>query len=339
MPDCQNVGELHLFELNSKRAGPGTESSMSKELAKSPSNDENLRPLLGSLRELIAEARQQVLRAVDVIQVQTCWEIGRHIVEFEQNGAARAEYGKRLLPALAAALMAEFGKGFDATNLRHMRGFFLAFPIRDALRRELSWTHYRTLLRVETDQARQWYMNEAANQGWTTRALDRQLGTLYYERLLASSDRAATEQEALANLTPLQQTPSNLCVIRSCWNSWDCPAVASCWKAIWNRRCSITCRTFCWDLAKASPSSHGSNASVRSRRTSLSTWSFINAAAQAKIGRARPPCLRRGACGRAKHVLPMVRSGHSRIVEPHGHAHRTGHDLECATGVYPAPRA
>ena len=207
MPGCQNVGELHLIELNSKRAGPGTESSMSNELAKSPSNDENLRPLLRSLRELITEARQQVLRAVDVIQVQTCWEIGRHIVEFEQNGAARAEYGKRLLPALAAALMAEFGKGFDATNLRHMRGFFLAFPIRDALRRELSWTHYRTLLRVETDQARQWYMNEAANQGWTTRALDRQLGTLYYERLLASSDRGATEQEALANLTPLQQTP------------------------------------------------------------------------------------------------------------------------------------
>ena len=70
---------------------------MSKELAKASLNDENLRPLLRSLRELIAEARQQVLRAVDVIQVQTCWEIGRHIVEFEQNGDARAEYGKRLL--------------------------------------------------------------------------------------------------------------------------------------------------------------------------------------------------------------------------------------------------
>jgi hypothetical protein len=90
--------------------------------------------------------------------------------------------------------MAQFGKGFDSTNLRHMRGVFLAFPIRDAMRRELSWTHYRTLLRVETDQARQWYMNEAANQDWTTRALDRQLGALYYERLLAGSDRAATEQ-------------------------------------------------------------------------------------------------------------------------------------------------
>jgi predicted nuclease of restriction endonuclease-like (RecB) superfamily len=180
---------------------------MSKAVKQASQDDENLRPLLRSLRGLIQEARRQVLRAVDVVQVQTCWEIGRHIVEFEQNGAARAEYGKRLLPALATALTTEFGKGFDTTNLRHMRAFFLAFPIRDAVRRELSWTHYRTLLRVETDEARQWYMNEAASQNWTTRALERQLGTLYYERLLASPDRSAVEQEALSNLAPLQRTP------------------------------------------------------------------------------------------------------------------------------------
>lgn len=93
------------------------------------------------------------LRAVDMVQVQTCWEIGRHIVEFEQQGEARATYGKKLLPSLADSLTREFGKGFDATNLRHMRGFYLAFPIRDAVRRELSWTHYRTLLRVENPPA------------------------------------------------------------------------------------------------------------------------------------------------------------------------------------------
>jgi DUF1016 N-terminal domain len=142
---------------------------MSKAVKQASPDDENLRPLLRSLRGLIQQARQQVLRAVDVVQVQTCWEIGRHIVEFEQNGTARAEYGTRLLPALAAALTTDFGKGFDATNLWHMRRFFLAFPILDAVRRELSWTHYRTLLRVETDQALQWYMNEAADQNWTTR--------------------------------------------------------------------------------------------------------------------------------------------------------------------------
>ncbi len=88
-----------------------------------------------------------------------------------------------------------------------MRLFYQAFPIRDALRHELNWTHYRTLLRGENDQARQWYMNETASQGWTTRALERQIGTLYYERLLASSDRATVEQDAVINLSPLQQNP------------------------------------------------------------------------------------------------------------------------------------
>lgn len=166
-----------------------------------------LQPLLGNLAELIRQARQQAIRAVDVLQVQTCWEIGRYIVEFEQGGEARAGYGKQLLPTLAEALTAEFGKGFDTTNLRHMRGFFLAFPIRDALRRELSWTHYRTLLKVDSDSARQWYMNEAATQNWSTRALERQIGTLYYERLLASQDRAAVEQEAISNLQAMGKSP------------------------------------------------------------------------------------------------------------------------------------
>ena len=166
-----------------------------------------LQPLIGNLAELIRQARQQAIRAVDVLQVQTCWEIGRYIVEFEQGGETRAGYGKQLLPTLAEALTAEFGKGFDTTNLRHMRGFFLAFPIRDALRRELSWTHYRTLLKVDSDSARQWYMHEAATQNWSTRALERQIGTLYYERLLASQDRAAVEQEAISNLQALGKSP------------------------------------------------------------------------------------------------------------------------------------
>ena len=87
-----------------------------------------------------------------------------------------------------------------------MRLFYNAFPIRDALRHELSWTHYRTLLRIESDSARLWYMNEAAGQGWTTRSLERQISTLYYERLLATSDRPAVESEARGNLAP-SQTP------------------------------------------------------------------------------------------------------------------------------------
>ena len=168
---------------------------------------EGITPLLSSLRQLIAESRQQVLRAVDVVQVQTYWHIGQHIVEFEQGGAQRAAYGRGLLVQLGQALSVEFGRGFDATNLRHMRGFYLAFPIRDAVRRELSWTHYRLLLRVDSPEARQWYVNEAATQNWSTRALERQIGSLYYDRLLLSQDKAAVNAEAQANLAALDESP------------------------------------------------------------------------------------------------------------------------------------
>lgn len=163
--------------------------------------------LLGILRELIQQGRQQALRAVDRVQVQTCWEIGRHIVEFEQGGEARAVYGKKLLPQLAEVLTREFGKGFDASNLRYMRLFYKTFPIRDALRHELSWTHYRTLLRVDNQAARQWYIHEAASQNWSARALERQIGTLYYERLRLSTDQDAVTAEALAQIQGLKQTP------------------------------------------------------------------------------------------------------------------------------------
>ncbi len=108
-----------------------------------------LATLLASLRELIQRAREQALRAVDQVQVHTCWRVGYHIVEFEQGGAVRAAYGKRLLAELAERLTAEFGKGFDASNLRYMRLFYKTFQNRDALRHELSWTHYRALLDVE----------------------------------------------------------------------------------------------------------------------------------------------------------------------------------------------
>ncbi len=180
---------------------------MSKQL--SIQNDPPLQTLVGQLRELIRDARSRFLRSVDAIQVRTCWEIGRHIVEFEQGGAARAEYGKRLLPRLAESLTAEFGRGFDERNLRNMRAFFQVFPIWDAVRTELSWTHYRTLLRVEGEQARRWYMDETAAQNWSSRALERQIGTLYYERLLASRDRAPVEAEALAN-TNILTSPREL---------------------------------------------------------------------------------------------------------------------------------
>jgi len=162
--------------------------------------------LLSQLRGLIQESRRQLLRAVDVMQVRTCWEVGRHIVEFEQEGAQRAEYGTGLLQRLAAKLTAEFGRGYDASNLYKMRQFHEAFPNLDAVRPELSWTHYRLLLRVDDEEARAWYVQESIAQNWSTRALERQLGSLYYERLLASRDKKAVKAEAVKNLA--LETPS-----------------------------------------------------------------------------------------------------------------------------------
>ncbi len=163
--------------------------------------------LVGELRAIIVEARQQALRAVDVVQVRTCWEVGRHIVEFEQGGRAKAEYGARLLAQVSERLSAEFGAGFDQRNLRNMRAFYLAFPIWNAVRPKLAWTHYRLLLRVENPHAREWYATEAEQQNWSTRQLERQLGTLYYERLLASKDRRAVVQEANQKLADAAPSP------------------------------------------------------------------------------------------------------------------------------------
>ncbi len=160
--------------------------------------------LLAEIRDVIVLARERVHRTVNSAMVEAYWSIGRLIVENEQQGEARAAYGKRQLHGLAEQLSAEFGAGFDATNLRSMRRFYLAFPIRDAVRLELSWTHYRTLLRVENESARKWYMREAVEQNWSSRALERQINVLYYERLLSSQDKAAVQQEAVQQTQPLQ---------------------------------------------------------------------------------------------------------------------------------------
>lgn len=172
--------------------------------------DKDTSSLLLAVRGIITTARREVLRAVDDVQVRSCWEIGRHIVEHEQNGAERADYGAKLIPNLAKKLTGKFGKGFDERNLRNMRAFYQMFPNRNAVRTELSWTHYRSLLRVELEAARHWYMNEAAQQNWSSRALDRQIGTLYYERLLVSRDRAPVRSEADELIKPLQGTPREI---------------------------------------------------------------------------------------------------------------------------------
>jgi predicted nuclease of restriction endonuclease-like (RecB) superfamily len=144
---------------------------------------------------VLADARERAYRAVNVAMVQAYWEIGRIIVEEEQQGKATAEYGTRLITELSKRLRTGFGKGFDRSNLWYMRSFYLAFPKIDAVRRELTWTHYRLLLKVERAEVRQFYLDECIAANWTTRQLDRQICSFFYERLLASRDREPVREE------------------------------------------------------------------------------------------------------------------------------------------------
>ena len=162
--------------------------------------------LVSAITQQIEQARGQVRQAVNTAMVQSYWEIGRLIIEHEQQGNSRAEYGKQQLQQLSKQLTERLGKGFDVRNLRNMRQFYQNYSKRNAVRTELSWTHYRTLLRVENAQARDWYLQETINQSWSARALERQISALYYERLLASQDKALVEQEAKANTQPLAET-------------------------------------------------------------------------------------------------------------------------------------
>jgi len=121
-----------------------------------------------NIRTALAEARSKVVSVVNSAMVQVYWEIG---CEINEAVGDRAEYGKQLSKFLSEQLTIEFGKGFDESNLRNMRKFHRTFPIRDALRHELSWTHYRSLMRIDELKRRDFYLTECADLGWTSRQL------------------------------------------------------------------------------------------------------------------------------------------------------------------------
>ncbi|MGM0519834.1 MAG: PDDEXK nuclease domain-containing protein [Campylobacterota bacterium] len=160
--------------------------------------------IVEELKVLIHASKVQVVQSVNTIMVQTYWQIGKTIVEDEQKGQTRAEYGKEQLKQISKELTKEFGKGFDSRNLRNMRQFYLTFPKWNAVSTKLSWTHYRTLMRIENPNAREWYIQEAIANNWSARALDRQISVLYYERLLSSKEKLPLKQEAEEKTKPLQ---------------------------------------------------------------------------------------------------------------------------------------
>ncbi len=145
--------------------------------------------LYDQIKEIMQHARKKVYTTANFAMVEAYWYIGKSIVE-QQNGENRAEYGKYFLEELAKQMTRDFGKGFTVTNLQYIRKFYIAFPIQHALRVELSWTHYRLLLKVKSEQARTYYLNECANSNWSSRQLERQINSYTYERLLSTKSKS-----------------------------------------------------------------------------------------------------------------------------------------------------
>ena len=198
-----------------------------KEPGKKYNDEDNM--LVNDLRSIVSKARSKAFAAVNYSLVERNWRIGKRIVEQEQNGASRAEYGKHVIEIASAALTEEFGKGFSYTNIANYKRFYLTFnnlqilqtlseefnnPIQQTLPakssaphkedkaestqselRLLPWSHYERLIRVEDKKAREWYAKEAFEQGWSFRTLNRNINTLYYERLLMSKKKQPVVNE------------------------------------------------------------------------------------------------------------------------------------------------
>ena len=140
------------------------------------------------VRKSIITAQSRIYSAVNTAMVKAYWEIGEQIhLACGEND--RAEYGAGLLKYLSEKLTAEFGKGFTVANLKNMRQFYRAYPNRYTLCSELSWSHYRVLMRISDEKRRSWYTDECAKSGWSVRQLERQINTMFYERLLSSKDK------------------------------------------------------------------------------------------------------------------------------------------------------
>jgi predicted nuclease of restriction endonuclease-like (RecB) superfamily len=145
--------------------------------------------ILSDIRHIIEETRNRVARSINHERTIAYWQIGRRIIEEEQDGLVRAKYGKKLIPLLATQLTIEYGEGFSANNLWRMKDLYIVFPILDALRQELTWTHYRTLVKINDADKRAFYIAESIKNAWNVRQMERQIHSLLYERLLINQDK------------------------------------------------------------------------------------------------------------------------------------------------------
>jgi predicted nuclease of restriction endonuclease-like (RecB) superfamily len=161
------------------------------------------------IRKILTQARNKAYTAVNVVMVEAYWNVGRRIVEEEQSGKKKADYGAYLLRDISQKLTKDFGGGFSEQSLRNMRQFYLLFLIRSTLWSELTWSHYKLLIRIENKKARDFYGNEAVKSNWSVRALERQIYSHYYERLLASQDKLPVRKEASQKTKILKDKPED----------------------------------------------------------------------------------------------------------------------------------
>ena len=162
---------------------------------------------ISEIKKILKNARQKAYTAVNSAMVEAYWKIGRRIVEEEQNGKERAEYGKEILQNLSKELTEEFGKGYSYRTLREIRQFYLMFSDFEKWRTvsaKLTWSHFQKVLRVSDEKARIFYLTEAAENMWSVRTLDRNISTLYYNRIVASIDKKMVEDEMKEKVKSLQ---------------------------------------------------------------------------------------------------------------------------------------
>lgn len=167
-----------------------------------------MKDLVKEIRGIIDSARHEAVRSVDFCRVQMYWQIGRRIVEEEQGGKARAEYGKGLIKNLAKEIEPEYGSGFGQRQLERARQFFIEFPKASTLRTQFNWSQYKLLIGIADRDKREYYELEAANNCWTARQMQRQINSMLYERLLLSNDKESVL--AIARKEKLPETPQEI---------------------------------------------------------------------------------------------------------------------------------
>ena len=169
---------------------------------------ESMQSLVGEIKQIINDARAHAVRSVDFCRVQMYWAIGQRIVEKEQQGKERADYGTYLIKRLAQEIEPEYGSGFGERQLKFCRQFYKTYPNGNALRSQLNWSQYRMLIQISDPDKREYYELEAVNEGWTGRQLQRHINSMLYERLLLSNDKESVLAVARKERTP--ETPQEI---------------------------------------------------------------------------------------------------------------------------------